>query len=86
MSQCRDMMSSFSEIIDLWPDAGSFALDLNEALGTPGKVRPEAVRKWSQRNKIPDGYWAATVKASQKRKFKGVSLKVLSELAQLRAA
>jgi len=62
------------------------ASDLNEQLGSPGKVRPEAVRKWSQRDKIPDGYWAASVNAAQKRGFEGVTLKTLSALAQARAA
>lgn len=47
------MVTSFQEIVELWPSPDAMAAELG--------VRVEAVRKWRQRDRIPADLWAAIV-------------------------
>lgn len=60
-------MSSFREVIDLWPTPVALAQDLTEMRGV--EVSVYRVRKWRERDSIPADYWQAVINAGSKRGF-----------------
>lgn len=54
-------IQSFSEIVNLWPAAKVLAEDIGE--------KPETVRKWRSRNRIPSVKWQAVINAAKKRRY-----------------
>lgn len=64
--------NSFRDVIALWPSLGAMSADL----GAPAT----AVRKWSQRDRIPDEWWSAVL-ASEKAKAAGITADLLVRLA-----
>lgn len=67
-----DPISSFSELLKLWPSAGEIADDL--------KVKEVTARMWRQRG-IPSEYWLGVVASAEKRGYQGVTLDLLAALA-----
>lgn len=65
-------IASFGSVIDLWPSPDAMASDIGAGVS--------AVRKWSQRDRIPDGWWTAIL-ATEKAKAAGVTAARLAELA-----
>lgn len=68
-----DMITTFSEIIDLWPSAESLGGDIGVGGGT--------VRKWKSRNSIPGSFWLPIITAAAKRGIEGLTLDLLAALA-----
>lgn len=66
------VFASFRDVIALWASPDAMAADIGA--GVP------AVRKWSQRDRIPDEWWAAVL-ATGTAKVKGVTADVLVRLA-----
>lgn len=66
------MISSFREIIALW--------DTPAALGAAIGAKPDTVRKWGERDRIPPEYWQRTIDAA-KAKGRSISAEDLTRLA-----
>ena len=66
-------MRTFSEIINLWPNA----VKLAEDIGLP----PVNVRTWRQRNSIPPEYWQAIIASAECRGIPGVTADALMQIA-----
>ncbi len=71
-------MNSFKDVMNLWPSFQALADDLSENL--------YAVRKWHSRNSIPSNKWLSLITAAKKRRFKAVTLELLAQLADAKAA
>lgn len=69
-------MDSFKDIINLWPTAAEFARDVGTS--------PANARSMRMLNRIPDDYWAETVRCAAVRGFEGVTLDCLADLADQR--
>jgi hypothetical protein len=66
-------LTTFADIIELWPSAAELARDLNE-------VKDITVRAWKARG-IPAQYWDEVVASAHRRGFDQVSVEMLSALA-----
>lgn len=66
-------LSSFREVIELWPSREAMAGDL--ASVTSGRVS-----KWWQRRSIPAEYWSAVL-ATERARENGVTAELLANLA-----
>lgn len=51
------MISSFKDVIALWDTPASMAA----AVG----AKTDTVRKWAERDRIPDEYWQRTIEAAE---------------------
>lgn len=67
------MVTTFSDVIALWPNS--------EELGKALKIKGPTVRKWRARDRIPPEYWAGLVAAAEQAGIDGVSLDLLARLA-----
>jgi len=63
----------FIDIIKLWPKIPALAQDID--------MPTKTVQKWKERDYIPPKYWLILIEAAKKRRFRGVTLKHLAELA-----
>ena len=79
-SHCPDMVKTHADVIALWPSSSILSGDLESQ-----DVKPEAVRKWKARNRIPQAYWLPVVRAAKRRKY-GVTLARLATIAARQAA
>ncbi len=52
------MAQTFRDIIAFWPSPDALAAELG--------AKPETVRKWRQRNRIPANRWLAVIRAAKK--------------------
>lgn len=66
-------MNSNRQIIELWETRSAFADDI--------KIKEGTASAWWQRDSIPKEFWKAIVEAAKTRKFKGVTLEVLADIA-----
>lgn len=71
------MVSSFAQIVDLWPSLRVLADDAG--------VGYETTRQWRLRNSIPAKYWQQLVAAAKMRGIAGITLEMLADLAIRRA-
>lgn len=78
---CNTMKSpsTFSDVINLWPSRTALAGDI-------GLEDANLVRSWRSRDRIPDEYWAAIVKAAGERGFSKVTPHLLTALAATKRA
>ena len=69
------MVSTFQEVIDLWPNpsASVLAADINTTV--------ERVRKWRQRNSVPGEWFQPIAQAAQRRQI----LLSINDLARIAA-
>lgn len=67
------MISTYADIIGLWPSAEALADDIGESGVT--------VRAWRNRGSIPSSRWLDIVAAAERRGLRGVSLEVLASVA-----
>jgi hypothetical protein len=65
-------MTSFRDVIALWPSHRSMATAIGTTLGS--------VQKWSERDSIPPRWWAAIISSAEARRA-GVNADVLTMLA-----
>lgn len=70
------MLETFSAVIDRWPTQAILADDTG---ATPGMVK-----QWKYRDNIPPEYWLRVAAAAKRRKFYGISLNGLAEIAARR--
>lgn len=66
-------MTTFTDIINLWPTATELAADVSQT----GLV----VRAWRNRNSIPAEHWLRVVDAAARRGIEGVTLDLLARIA-----
>lgn len=71
-----ESITSFAEIIELWPSAVEYARDV--------AVKDVTARAFKARG-IPAEYWVDTVEAARRRGFGQVTLDLLARLAAQRA-
>lgn len=64
--------SDFCSIIDLWPSPDAMAAEIG--------VKPEAVRKWWQRDRIPARWWRSVLDTSRVKEAQ-ITAEILAELA-----
>jgi len=69
---------SFREVLALWPQVSDAAQDLG--------LKYDRVAQWVKRDSIPAAYWPRIINAAAGRGFKYVSLPILVEFAEQRAA
>jgi hypothetical protein len=69
-------MTSFRDIIDLWPSVSAFAVAIGVRYGTAQQMR--------NRNSIDGAYWQRLVDAAQKQGFRHVDLELLAKAATAR--
>lgn len=68
---------TFRSIIALWPSPDAMAADIGAG--------PSAVRKWSQRNRIPEEWWRTVLDAPRVRDA-GITADTLATLAHRKLA
>lgn len=66
----------FKPIIELWSGPAALAEDL--------EVPAKNVRRWIDSDSIPADWFAAVVRAAQRREFQGVTVDRLAEIAEAR--
>ena len=66
------MVSSFREIVALWPSPDALAAEIGAGIA--------AVRKWSQRDNVPVEWWASILRTDTARSA-GLTAELLIELA-----
>ncbi|MBB3267613.1 hypothetical protein FHW79_005274 [Azospirillum sp. OGB3] len=71
-----DDLDTFTNVIDLWPNAVAMGNDVGETGLT--------VRAWKRRNSIPGEKWLRVVEAARRRGFENVTLERLAKIAQAR--
>ncbi len=67
-----DMVSTFREVLGLWPSLRDFASEVDAPL--------VSARKWQQRDSIPPEYWIQVSGAAQGRGFDGITVELLTRL------
>ena len=70
------MLQTFTAVIARWDTQTLLADDVG---ATPGMVR-----QWRYRDNIPPEYWLRVAAAAKRRKFYGISLNSLAEIAARR--
>ena len=65
-------MHTFREVIDQWGAIDDLAADIGR--------KPDTVRKWRQRDRIPSAYWLALLASARRRKI-AVTQSLLIRLA-----
>lgn len=68
-------MENFRDVIEQWPDVSSMAEDIDR--------KPNLIRKWKERDRIPAETWLGIVKAAERRGYR-VTLEDLARLASKR--
>ncbi len=68
-----EAISSFADVIDLWPSAEALAGDIG--------VRPGLPPVWKHRRAIPSKHWLAVAEAAAQRGIAGVTVDALAALA-----
>lgn len=68
-------ISSFHDVISLWPAKAAMSEDLGVIDGKPAHVR-----EWSVRGRIPRKWFDRVIEAATKRGFEGVTYQVLTDL------
>ena len=68
-----EAISSFADVIDLWPSAEALAGDIG--------VRPGLPPVWKHRRAIPSKHWLAVAEAAARRGIAGVTVDALAALA-----
>ena len=67
-----DMVSTFREVLGLWPSLRDFASESDAPL--------VSARKWQQRDSIPPEFWIQVSEAAQRRGFNGITVELLTRL------
>jgi hypothetical protein len=62
----------FRAVVDRWPSSDALAVSIG--------AKPEAVRKWRQRDRIPSKWWLRIIKAAEERGF-DVTAHEMAEIA-----
>jgi DNA-binding transcriptional regulator YiaG len=66
--------SDFKEVIESWPGGvDTLAEDIN--------AKPNTIRKWKERNRIPSSEWHKLIRAAGRRGIEGVNADVLTQIA-----
>ncbi len=67
-----DMVSTFREVLGLWPSLRDFASEVDAPL--------VSARKWHQRDSIPPEFWIQVSEAAQRRGYDGITVELLTRL------
>lgn len=67
-----DMVSTFREVLGLWPALRDFASEVDAPL--------VSARKWQQRDSIPPEFWIQVSEAAQRRGFDSITVELLTRL------
>ena len=70
-------LTSFQDVIDLWPTKAAFAADLH-AYGDQEKLAP--AREWYRRGSIPPTWFDSVLAAAEARGFSEVTYRLLTGL------
>lgn len=72
MHDAHDAITSFRDLIALWPSVAAFAVDIG--------CKPTTARQMKYRNNIDSVHWPQLVEAAKRRKLRGVTFDLLFHL------